>query len=54
MKNTNNSTALSIFDYQTIREGVIELINTNKLSEGNALDLLDKVRALYDSQQGGK
>lgn len=52
MPHTNNSTVLDIFEYQLIREGIIELININKITEGNAIDLLDKVRSLYDSQQG--
>jgi hypothetical protein len=54
VKTTNNSTALTIFDYQLIREGIIELININKISEGTALDLLDKVREVYDSSKAAK
>ena len=54
VNSTNNSTALDIFEYQLIREGIIELINSNKISESTALDLLDKVRNLYDSPKAAK
>ena len=54
VNSTNNSTRLDIFEYQLIREGIIELINSNKISESTALDLLDKVRNLYDSPKAAK
>jgi hypothetical protein len=42
----NNTEALDVFDFALIREGIVELIESNRISESKALDLLDKINTL--------
>ena len=42
----DSTTELDVFDFALIREGIVELIQSNRISEAKALDLLDKINAL--------
>jgi hypothetical protein len=44
--NDNKTTELNVFDFALIRQGIVELIAQNTISETTALDLLDKLNAL--------
>ena len=42
----NSTTELDVFDFALIRQGIVELIQNNTISETTALDLLDKLNNL--------
>ena len=44
--NENKTTELDVFDFALIRQGIVELVQDNTISETTALDLLDKLNNL--------
>ena len=42
----DSTTELDVFDFALIHEGIVELIQSNRISEAKALDLLDKINTL--------
>jgi hypothetical protein len=46
MNNNNTAAELDVFDFGLIRQGIVELIENNTISESTALDLLDKLNNL--------
>jgi hypothetical protein len=51
MTTTSNINSLDVFDYHYLKEGLISLINNNTISENKALDLLGKLRDIYELQR---